>query len=209
MLNLQTVGDLPAVARADTARVDEVSHPYFKRRLEGSLLSARVAWGRSAPVPKPQSAAAKRGLSYERKVLKTLEGNFPRRFIAQLPFTFRTQAKTGWAIPDGLLFDFDRRLVLLLEIKYTHGADAWWQLHKFYLPIVQEALPSHRIIPVEICRTYDPAVRLPKAPLLLTGLEEAFEAREGALAILATRTGDCGGPQDQSHAEFCPYPSGD
>lgn len=209
MLNLQTVGDLPAVGRGDTPRADEVSHPYFKRRLEGSLLSARVAWGRSAPVPKPQSAAAKRGLSYERKVLKTLEGNFPRRFVSQLPFTFRTQAKTGWAIPDGLLFDFDARRVLLIEIKLSHSADAWWQLERFYLPIVAEALRAFTVIPVEICRTFDPAVRLTKAPVLLTGVCEAFEAREDSHLILATRTGDCGGPQDQSHAEFCPYPSGD
>lgn len=166
------------------------AHPYFKRELKG-LLRASVDWsGQYRPIPtRPSRASARAGLRYERLVLGGLAAAFPGTFISHLPFSFQA-SKHGWAIPDGLLFDFDRKAVLLLEVKLSHSGDAWYQLNKFYLPIVKEALKCFRVVPVEICKSYDPWIVLPNPVVLLPRLEEAFEAREGFHQLLATRDGD-------------------
>lgn len=192
-----------------TGTAKAVVHPYFKRELKG-LLRASVDWsGQYRPIPtRPSQASARAGLRYERLVLRGLAAAFPGTFISHLPFSFQTAAKRGWAIPDGLLFDFDRKVVLLCEIKLSHSGDAWYQLYKFYLPIVQEALPVFRVVPVEICRTYDPWVKLPKPVSLLTRLSDAFEACRGHHLVLATRLGDCGESQFSQHAESSPQQTG-
>ena len=57
-----------------------------------------------------------------------------------------------------------------MEVKIRHTADAWWQLHKLYKLVLQEVFPDKRIVCIEVCRTFDPAVVFPGtlAPIMLS-----------------------------------------
>lgn len=180
------VGDL--VTRSTAGQLCGVSHPYFTRQLTSPLLDARICFGSSATLPGPRSEAAKRGVRFERKVADSLSQSFRTRFVSNLPFSFQTSAKRGKAIPDGLLFT-EREEVVLIEVKYQHCADAWWQLERFYLPIVREALRVFRVVPLEICSIYDPWVKLQKSVALVESPLEALEARDCFHPVLATRNG--------------------
>lgn len=170
-----------------------VVHPYFNRRLGGSLLQASVDFGagasQAARTPSASSEATKRGLRYERRVLRSFSAAHGCRFVAQLPFSFQTCAKRGRAIPDGLLLSEAGDAVCIVEVKLHHCADAWQQLTQFYLPIVREALAPLRVCCLEVCSSYDPWVKLPGPVRLLADPSEAFETREG-FAVLVTRKGD-------------------
>ena len=63
-------------------------------------------------------------------------------------------------------------------MKYRHTGDAWWQLNRFYLPIVRFALPMFRVTSAEITASYDPSQRLPSPVAFLHEVEKAFETRE-------------------------------
>lgn len=176
--------------------------PYFNRRLDERILQASIDFGAASNLPRPSSEAAKRGLRFERKVLSALHSAFDGRFASQLPFSFKTQSKRGRAILDGLLLSRDGSALCLIEVKSIHCADAWHQLENFYLPIVRDAVRGvFRICLLEVVRVFDPWVRLPKAVALVSNPEEAFEASESFLPVLATRDGGF------SHAELCPRDS--
>ena len=113
-----------------------VSHPYYNRSALG-LLNAQAGFNLRWNPPKSSAEFARRGLRFERKVVKWFEETYPSRFIAGLPFTFQTNRKVGRAIPDGLFFDASWRTCCIVEVKLTHCADAWWQMEAFYKPIVQ------------------------------------------------------------------------
>ena len=164
-----------------------------------SLLSAQVEWASQAPplnalasLPRrsaSSSAATKRGLRYEAKVTQALYEQWPRNFLAQLPLSFRTNAKRGRAIPDGLLLSLDGSSIAVIEIKTAHTVAAWWQLENFYAPIAREAFPGFRIVLLEICGSYDPYVQLPKRTLLLDRVAEVFTSDPASHSVLVTRTG--------------------
>lgn len=50
--------------------------------------------------------------------------------------------------------------VVVCEIKLRWTPDAWWQLRKLYLPVLRAAEGAATLIPLVICRSFDPA--LPK-----------------------------------------------
>lgn len=170
----------------------EVAPPqHFKRRLEGALLGASFGLGERAFLPPPRSAAAKLGVRFEAKVVKSLSSTYGNRFVSGLPFFFQTCSTRGRAIPDGLLFAQTSRSLVLIEVKLRHSTDAWHQLERFYLPIVSEALWPFRVSCLEICRYYDPSVRLPKKVAFVASAEEALETRECFHPVLIwdTRSG--------------------
>lgn len=151
---------------------------------EAQLLNARLELIPPAWVAQPKGApattaseATKRGLRFEAKVHAVLTLRYGRRFLPSPSFSFQTNSRKGRCIPDGLLLGSDNQLAVI-EVKYTHTEAAWWQLEKFYAPIVKEAFRFQRIVCAEICHVYDPWVKLPKAVALVYDLEEAFEVRE-------------------------------
>lgn len=157
-----------------------VSHPYFKRQLDSPLLNARIEFGPAANLPPPRHAAAKLGVRFEKKVCAALRRVHGDAFLDGLPFSFQTCNKRGRAVPDGLLFSQTERAVVLIEIKLRHTGDAWWQLERFYQPIVCEAFRLFQVIPLEICKYFDPSVRLPKPTAFVSCAEEALSIRSEA-----------------------------
>lgn len=157
----------------------EVAPPqHFKRKLESPLLGASFGLGERAFLPPPRSAAAKLGVRFEAKVVRALSSTYGNRFVSGLPFFFQTCGTRGRAIPDGLLFAARGRGLVIIEVKLRHSTDAWHQLEEFYLPIVREAGWPFDVTCLEVCKYYDPAVRLPKAVAFVSSAEEALEVRE-------------------------------
>jgi len=64
--------------------------------------------------------------------------------------------------PDALLL-FKSGAVLIVEVKLTHTANAWWQLRKLYEPVVKALTNhSHPVYVVEICKSGDPLISFPE-----------------------------------------------
>src|SRR5262249_27594517 len=159
-------------------RVAAIAHPYFTREA-GEVLDAYVAFRQLPRIAKPKQAAAKLGLRFERKVLKSLQHEFGSRYGSHIYFSFTSLSESGrFAVPDALLLSPCRTTLLVAEIKLRHTGDAFHQLHNFYLPIVRKALPLLRIAPLEIVHYYDPRVLLPKQKALVAHPTEAFSLRE-------------------------------
>jgi hypothetical protein len=168
--------------RGDSAHVSSrtavVAHPYFTRSA-GEVLDAYVAFRQVPRSAKPRQAAAKLGLRFESKVLKSLKAQFGSRFGSHIYFSFTSLTEPGrFAIPDGLLLSSCRTTLLVTEIKLSHSGDAFHQLNNFYLPIVRKALPCLRIAALEIVHYYDPRVVLPKQKALVAHPTEAFSLRD-------------------------------
>lgn len=91
---------------------------------------------------------------------------------------FSFQCDSGWRVcrPDGILFVGQRAFVF--EVKIRHTADAWWQLHHLYLPVLRVYDPRYRYIPVEVSKNFDPDVRFPgtTTPVDMGGLEGPLPA---------------------------------
>lgn len=56
---------------------------------------------------------------------------------------------------DGLLFTPKQQKVLIVEVKYKHTIDAYWQLEDKYVPVIRRLLPGWEISTVEIVKWYD------------------------------------------------------
>ena len=167
--------------------------PYWNRPAVDRLLHAGVDWERAASSlggasPSSLSESAKRGLRYERKVLTSLHHRLGLRNLSQLPFFFQTNSKRGRAIIDGLVLLGSCR-ALVVECKLQFSADAWYQVHKFYLPIVREALPGLDVRGLIITASFDPWVKVPKEPRLVDSPEAVYDARKDDLCVLISRNG--------------------
>lgn len=163
--------------------------PYWNRPAVDRLLRAGVVFGSQPAQIPPSSEAAKRGLRYERKVLASAARRWGLRFAPQPSFFFQTCNKRGRAILDGLVLLGDLR-ALVIEVKTQFSADAWYQVHKFYLPIVREALPGQDVRGLVVCRNFDPWVKLPKEPRLVDSPEQVFaDPSTDSLCVLISRDG--------------------
>lgn len=55
--------------------------------------------------------------------------------------------------PDALLFEPRGLVGLLVEIKFRHGLEAYWQLAA-YLDALRALMPSWRFVPLIVCRWF-------------------------------------------------------
>lgn len=80
---------------------------------------------------------------------------------------FRFESQTGgirWCQPDALVLKAQD--VTILEFKYQHTFDAWWQMFELYAPVVKFLFPTLRIAHCEVVKWYDPSTYCePKAIL--------------------------------------------
>lgn len=164
---------------------------YFKRQVQ-DVVSATLNFGSALNIPKPKGVAAKMGLRFEKEVLAQLHKTYSFNLATGVPLSFQEgSSKNGFyqrpstAIPDGLLLSQDKKSLLIIECKLRHSTDAWFQLNRFYLPILRRAVGDSLILrTLEICRYYDPGVRLPEVKKLVLGVEEAFSIKDGNHPVL-------------------------
>lgn len=128
--------------------------------------------------------AARRGIWYERRVQERFLSEYSGRYIGSPWFRFwRRNGTQGLCQPDGLLFSFDKGFIVIVEIKHSHTVDAWFQLTKLYLPVVEAVFPPRlwRYSRIEVTKTFDPHERFPEPLRIVSDLEEG--ASLGALVL--------------------------
>lgn len=113
------------------------------------------------PVRRTRNAARNLGCKFEARVLKSLKLEYPT-LETQPHFRFELSGKSPEScFPDALLRLGPAHL-LLVEVKLRHTYDGYAQLTRLYLPVVQHAYPRTKVSRLEICKSYDPTVKLPE-----------------------------------------------
>lgn len=114
------------------------------------------------------------GIRYERKVQDYLSTFYGDRYLASpwLRFYPRAQgdepARWRWCQPDGLLIDLAKGRITIVEVKYQHTSDAWWQVKHLYLPVLKKMFPESwwEFDFCEVVKWYDPSTLFPEKTVL-------------------------------------------
>ena len=136
-------------------------------------LPGEVTWSGLLPRPPqfaqstrlPRNQARKNGVKYERTAHEYLDQAFAGVYLPSPWFAFRVRGEglPRYCQPDGLIFDWKRHTIIVVEIKYRHTGDAHGQVHDLYLPVLRHAFRncgfSFRCC--EMVRWYDPATPFP------------------------------------------------
>lgn len=105
------------------------------------------------------------GIRYEEKVQSFFAEKFGALYIPSPWFAYQTlwQPRWNYAQPDGLLLDFRSGIILIIEIKYSHCAEAYFQLVDKYLPLMRAFFGTEnwRFATCEVVYWYDRAVSFP------------------------------------------------
>lgn len=114
----------------------------------------------STPSLRGKSAAQKAGIRYERKIISELISEYPDGLRPGQWFRFEDASGLRWCQVDALRVEPQRAIVF--EVKSRFSSDAWWQLRKLYEPVVRLAFKVP-VVPVVICRNFDPWAQFPEA----------------------------------------------
>lgn len=110
--------------------------------------------------------ARAQGIYYERKVHEELLRLYPDHYVPSPWFRFTDREVLRWCQPDGLLIDAVQGQIIVVEVKHSHIGDAWWKLHKLYIPVAREYFGREWTFrAVEVVRYYDPDITFPFAKL--------------------------------------------
>jgi hypothetical protein len=108
------------------------------------------------------------GIRYERAVHEYLEFRYGDKYLSSPWLKFFSDGKWRWCQPDGLLIDLEGGRLIIVEVKYQHTPDAWWQVRHLYQPVLEHMLPR-ALWTYEVCEVvkwYDPAVVFPERVVL-------------------------------------------
>lgn len=115
----------------------------------------------------------KLGIRYEKKVHQVLNERFELRYFPQIWFCYKAGEKLRYCQTDGLLVDIDKKKITIIEVKYSHTSDAFWQMENVYYPVVKRLFgDSWQVCTVEVVKWYDPAVSCPRKAVLRERLED-------------------------------------
>lgn len=89
-----------------------------------------------------------------------------------------SSGKPRYCQVDGLL-QLDDKLVIV-EIKYQHCVDAYFQLNNLYLPVIQAVYPDTPLALCEVVKWYDPSTAFP-CPIVLR--DKVHKARPGDFSV--------------------------
>ena len=149
-----------------------------------------VAWAKWAKAAPPFAAKRQRrtgrraqGVRYERKVHEYLSVVFPDSYVSSpwIYFMEREGSRARWCQPDGLIIDLEQGLITIVEVKYQHTSDAWWQLEMLYKPVLRAMFPKSlwNIQLVEVVKWYDASTLFPVRCALLESPDEVLKAEVG------------------------------
>ena len=108
------------------------------------------------------------GWLYEQEVSWNLYEEYGfERYLPGQWFKFqRYNGRLEYCQTDGLLFTPEQFRLLIVEVKYKHTPDAYWQLEDKYVPVLRRMFPNWEIATVEIVKWFDPSTPFPTAPAL-------------------------------------------
>ena len=114
------------------------------------------------------------GLKYETSVHKKLERKYGPSYVAGPWYCYKHsgEERRKYCQLDGVL-DRGLKRFALLEIKYSHCPESYFQLTNLYLPIMRFLWPGYSFSLIEVVKWYDPAVVFPVPITLLPKLHEA------------------------------------
>jgi hypothetical protein len=138
---------------------------------QGFLPARNVQWAHfvrdNQPFMRPQhKPTGKRlqGVKYETAAQAHIGSIAGGAYLASPWLKFSGNQGDKWCQPDGLLFDLERGIITIVEIKLQHTTDAWWQLRKLYQPVLESMFPPQlwefRVL--EVVKWFDPLVRWPE-----------------------------------------------
>src|SRR5262245_3313723 len=108
----------------------------------------------------PKTQAQKRGIRYERKVSWRLLELYELSYIPALWFMYHSRGRIRYCQFDGLLVLAERKVLAIVECKYQHTADAYWQLSNVYVPVLRSFLGRgnpYSIATCEVVKWFDPS----------------------------------------------------
>ena len=140
------------------------------------------------PIAPRATERQKLGLRYERRVHERLLDRFGLRYIPGQWFSFGLPGPDGgvrYCQLDGILLDDERRVFTIIEFKYSHTANAYWQIENTYVPVIACFLRQSgwQIATCEVVKWYDPSVRFPR-PVALRDDVSLVKPGEFAVHIL-------------------------
>ena len=95
------------------------------------------------------------GIVYEKKGHEFFTEKFGNAYLPGPWIRFNDAGKMRWCQPDALVFSPFESRITILEFKYQHTSDAWWQLTKLYRPVVQRLFPEWQLRICEVVKWYD------------------------------------------------------
>lgn len=130
---------------------------------------------------KPKSALKRKGIAYERKVHRYMLKRFGlTTYIPSQWFKYqRFGDKIRFCQTDGLLFQPKQFKLLIIEIKYKHTPDAYWQIENKYLPVCRWLFRDWEISTLEIVKWYDPSTQFPAPVSLRKDIEDCAPGEFG------------------------------
>ncbi len=158
----------------------------------GFKLAGSVEWAKiSDETPQFRKSRRKtarqlQGIRYERLAQQHLLELYPEFYIPSPWLRFLSSGSgIRYCQPDGLLVDVEHGTVTIVEIKYQHTSDAWWQLRKLYEPVLRTLFPTHlwEIRVLEVVKWYDKAVSYPEPTVLLKTPDLAKETQLGYTGV--------------------------
>jgi len=114
--------------------------------------------------PKKVIGARARGIKYEEKAQRHMDFMAPGRYVPGPWFKYTNDDGKYWCQPDGLLFDFSRGTITIVEFKLKHTSDAWWQTRRLYEPVVSKifGVTTWRYTICEIVKWFDSEAAFPE-----------------------------------------------
>lgn len=158
----------------------------YLRLSANDIASSAILLGTPSFVRPGKARGAKAaGLRYERKILDAFSAEH-LHFIRSpwFRYTLRTMAgRHYYAQPDGLFVDVARGRITIVEIKYQHVVDAYFQLIDKYIPIVRKFFGDElwQYSVLEVVQWFDPHVQFPAKPFLVDTFQDA---RPGTFNVL-------------------------
>lgn len=116
--------------------------------------------------PHKVTGARARGIRYEEKGQRHMDVIAPGRYVPGPWFRYvSADNHRYWCQPDGLLFDFSRGTITIVEFKLKHTSDAWWQTRRLYEPVVKAVFGEElwRYSIVEIVKWFDSETTFPES----------------------------------------------
>ena len=127
---------------------------------------------------KPVKGRRAQGVRYEARGHEHYEALYKGKYIASPWFEFTPKAgPRRYCQPDALLLDRAVRRCTILEYKYQHTFDAFYQLFELYLPVLRAwpVTAGCAIYCVEVVKWFDPATYTNPRALLCADISRAHE----------------------------------
>ena len=131
-----------------------------------NVLWARLLDEQPAFITRRRARGAKaRGVTYERKAHEYLQERLiglPQVDYHKSPWIeFKDTFGVRYCQPDAFILDLEHKHLCVVEVKYRHSEEAWWQLWRLYIPLAKKLYEGFACGALEVCKWFDPSTKFP------------------------------------------------